>query len=493
MQTKVAPMEVEVKLLEEKSSKFEVKAFKRRWIIIMIYVYYACVASLGWIEYSSITPLVVKYYNVSTLAVDWTAIVYMAVYPFFIIPASYIMDKKGLRTTALIGCIGTFIGMSVKVLSIRRDLFWIVLLGQTIVSISQVFITSLPPKLASVWFKPSEVSTACSLGVLGSTLGTSIGYFLPPMIVHNSDDLEDIGNDLKVLCWILALSMIPVTIAVIFYFPDQPPLPPSVAQANIRNAGKKLNAKIFLVSIGDSFRNRGLMIHMVAYSINIAVFSAIGTLLTQFILQYFEGDNEDAGRMGFVMVMTGTLAIFLFGIIMDKTRKYKEIALYTYLLSTLSIVMLMYSLKYRSKFWTYVSCAIVGVFANGYMPIGFELATELTFPAEETTTAGIIVAVAQIISVIFTVAEGYINLWMGCFWSLANLAGFLLLGTIITALVPNDMRRQKAFRKENEEDEVAKKEAVTQIRSTKRKDAMVLEKGKTATGHIQIGEQTEIR
>lgn len=71
-----------------------VKATKKRWFILVIFMYYACANAFQWIEYCSITPIVVKYYNVSTLAVDWTSIVFMALYPFLIVPASYVTNKK---------------------------------------------------------------------------------------------------------------------------------------------------------------------------------------------------------------------------------------------------------------------------------------------------------------------------------------------------------------------------------------------------------------
>lgn len=71
-----------------------VKATGKRWLILIMFMYLACVNSFQWIEYCSITPLIVKYYNVSTLSVDWTSIIYMAVYPFLVIPASYLIDKK---------------------------------------------------------------------------------------------------------------------------------------------------------------------------------------------------------------------------------------------------------------------------------------------------------------------------------------------------------------------------------------------------------------
>lgn len=70
----------------------------------------------------------------------------------------YVQDFQGLRMAALLGCIRTLIGTGVKVFSIRNDLFFIVMIGQTIVSAAQLVIICLPPKVASVWFGPTEVS-----------------------------------------------------------------------------------------------------------------------------------------------------------------------------------------------------------------------------------------------------------------------------------------------------------------------------------------------
>ncbi|KAJ8967433.1 hypothetical protein NQ314_002881 [Rhamnusium bicolor] len=270
---------VDVKLIEEqKAPKPKIKAYKRRWIILIIFMIYASINALQWI---------------------------------------------GLRTAGLIGCIGTAVGTGIKVFSIRTDLFFVVMLGQAIVSASQVVIVCLPPKIASIWFKPSEVSTSCSIGVFGTQMGCAIGYILPPMIVKDSNNLDDIGAGLNLLCWLLAGSMIPVTLAVIFYFPKQPLLPPSITQATLRENQEIFKTKTFFSSIKKLFLNKPFVIHMVAYGINLAVFSGVGTLLNQFILQYFEGANEDAGRMGFVMIITGMIGSILFGILLDKTHKYK--------------------------------------------------------------------------------------------------------------------------------------------------------------------------
>lgn len=69
---------------------------------------------------------------------------------------------------AIFGCLGTCIGAWIKVLGVRPDLFYVAFIGQSIVAASQVFILSLPTKLAAVWFGSDQVSSACSLGVFGN-------------------------------------------------------------------------------------------------------------------------------------------------------------------------------------------------------------------------------------------------------------------------------------------------------------------------------------
>jgi FLVCR family feline leukemia virus subgroup C receptor-related protein len=59
-------------------------------------------------------------------------------------------------------------GAWLKVVSLAPDSFWLAFLGQALVGTSQVFILGLPAHMAAVWFGPSQVSTACALGVIGN-------------------------------------------------------------------------------------------------------------------------------------------------------------------------------------------------------------------------------------------------------------------------------------------------------------------------------------
>lgn len=63
---------------------------------------------------------------------------------------------------------------------------------------------SLPARVAAVWFGPSQVSSACSLGVFGNQLGVALGFLIPPMLVKNHDDLTLVGHDLQFMFYLVA-------------------------------------------------------------------------------------------------------------------------------------------------------------------------------------------------------------------------------------------------------------------------------------------------
>lgn len=49
--------------------------------------------AVQWIQYSIISDVIIKFYGVSSFAVDFTSIVYMVTYIPLVFPASWILDK----------------------------------------------------------------------------------------------------------------------------------------------------------------------------------------------------------------------------------------------------------------------------------------------------------------------------------------------------------------------------------------------------------------
>lgn len=70
------------------------KTYKRRWLVLFLFVFYSASNSSQWIQYSIIANVVSKYYSVPTVWVDWTSMIYMVSYIPLIFPASYLIEVK---------------------------------------------------------------------------------------------------------------------------------------------------------------------------------------------------------------------------------------------------------------------------------------------------------------------------------------------------------------------------------------------------------------
>lgn len=72
--------------------------YKRRWLILGIFVLYSASNAMQWIQYSIIANIITEFYGVSSTAVDWTSMIYMILYIPTIFPASFLLDKfVGIR------------------------------------------------------------------------------------------------------------------------------------------------------------------------------------------------------------------------------------------------------------------------------------------------------------------------------------------------------------------------------------------------------------
>lgn len=69
------------------------KVYKIRWLILGIFVLYSASNSMQWIQYSIIANIITDFYGVTSIAVDWTSMIYMVLYIPSVFPASFLLDK----------------------------------------------------------------------------------------------------------------------------------------------------------------------------------------------------------------------------------------------------------------------------------------------------------------------------------------------------------------------------------------------------------------
>ncbi|XP_035785899.1 feline leukemia virus subgroup C receptor-related protein 2-like [Anopheles albimanus] len=421
----------------------EFRMYKRRWLVLALFVMYSASNALQWIQYSIIANIVQRYYNITSTWVDWTSMIFMILYIPLIFPASWILDKMGLRIAAIAGVLGTCLGAWVKCFSVSPELFWVGFIGQSIVAASQVFILSLPAKVAAVWFGPDQVSSACSIGVFGNQLGIAVGFLVPPMLVENHDDISLIGDDLRLMFYIVAGFTTLLVVLVLFFFKAAPPTPPSAAQEATKTPNP-LQSSPFLHSIKRLMLNRNYVLLLISYGMNVGVFYAISTLLNQIVLTHYPGHEVDAGRIGVCIVFAGMLGSVACGIVLDKTHRFKETTLAVYVFTMIGMWIYTFTLSVGHISVVYVTSSLLGFFMTGYLPVGFEFAAELTYPEPEGTSTGLLNAAAQVFGITFTMLYSELLNTNGDIVANVTMAVMLLVGSVVTAVIRSDLRRQAA-------------------------------------------------
>ncbi|KAF2901130.1 hypothetical protein ILUMI_05056 [Ignelater luminosus] len=417
--------------------EIEFKVYKIRWLMLFLYVFCCASSLMQWVQYSIIANTVVDYYNVSYTAVDWSSMIYLLVCIPFIFPACYVLDKMGIRISTLIGIGGTCLGSWIKLGSVSPERFWVVLVGQGVVGVSQIFMLGIPPKLAAVWFGSNQVSLACSIGLLGIQIGTAIGFLIPPILVDDQGDKEGVERGLYLMLIIVALVTTILLIIVITCFKERPVSPPSLAQSQIRQK-REYN---FKESLKELFSNHSFIFLAVSYGINLGIFLAFSTLLNQIILKHYPDSEEDAGRIGLLIIVSGMVGSLTSGIILDTFSRFRETTVVVYVSSLLSMLTFTFTLEKGIEI-VYVVSAVFGFFVIALFTVGYELAAELTYPVEEGTSAGILTGVAQFFGIVFTYLYSYLLNVTGDKTANLTMCSILFVSVFLIACVRYDLKRR---------------------------------------------------
>jgi FLVCR family feline leukemia virus subgroup C receptor-related protein len=69
------------------------REYKRRWLMLAIFALCSCTNAMHWIQFSIISNIATRYFNVSSSAINWTAVIFEASYIPFVFPASWLLDQ----------------------------------------------------------------------------------------------------------------------------------------------------------------------------------------------------------------------------------------------------------------------------------------------------------------------------------------------------------------------------------------------------------------
>lgn len=291
-------------------------------------------------------------------------------------------------------------------------------------------------------------------------MGTAVGFLVPPVVLTNSFDIDFLQYRLGVLMYGGAALTTALFLLVLILFKERPPVPPSQAQlAAVVSASQQ----DYLLSLKRLLFNKGFLLLIITYGMNTGSYYEICTLLNPIVLHYFPGETLNAGRIGLTLILSGLVGAILAGIWLDRTKYYKATTVFIYLMSVGCLVAFTFTLGLQLIWIVFICVGLIGFFMTGYLPVGFEFAAELTFPESEGTSSGLLNASAQIFGILLVIAIRAMiaNVPNGMWAGNLTISAIVLLGGVLTVLIPANLRRQNAQHKTTDQEQTISKPNAT--------------------------------
>ena len=122
--------------------KSEFKVYGYRWVMLVVYMFIVAMNQLLWITFAPITSEAVLYYHVSDLWIGILSMSFMVVFIAVSIPASWIIDRYGIKIGVGTGALLTGIfGLTRAFASTNFDLL---LISQVGIAVGQPFLLNSP-------------------------------------------------------------------------------------------------------------------------------------------------------------------------------------------------------------------------------------------------------------------------------------------------------------------------------------------------------------
>uniref|UniRef100_A0A8C2Q0B7 Solute carrier family 49 member 4 n=1 Tax=Cyprinus carpio TaxID=7962 RepID=A0A8C2Q0B7_CYPCA len=339
------------------------RVYGRRWFVLTMFSLLGFMQGLVWNTWGPIQISAKHVFEFSStdiaVLVMWGPVGYLPWLLFM-----WLMDKKGLRASLLLSAFFMVLGAALR---------------------------SVP--LKDLYYRPTATAIASLIGYLGSACAFLIGPLAVPApngtvgstVYWNQNHIRD---RIQFVLYAEVGMIAALFVAVLFYFPSRPPVPPSVAAASQRLSYRS--------SICRLLSNMRFLMVALAYSVPTGVIAGWAGVLDM-ILTPAKVSQVDAGWIGFWSIVGGCV----FGVAMARFADYIRGML------KLILVLMFAGASLAATWFTltcltrlthlpsttatlYTSCILVGIFINSSVPIFLELFIETVYPVPEGITCGVV-------------------------------------------------------------------------------------------------------
>ncbi len=358
------------------------RVYRYRWTILSIYMFLIAVNQMLWITFAPITSDATKYYGVSDIWIGILSMCFMIVFVVVSIPASWIIDKYGIRVGVGIGA--AFTGIFGLLRGFVTTDFDLLLVAQIGIAIGQPFILNAITKFAARWFPMAERATAAGLGTLAMYIGILAGMILTPYLI--------IGSGIGGMLYIYGIISVVAAAVFILFGKEGPPTAPCRPDQEERS--------LVYDGLKNIFRIKDFNWLLFIFFIGLGVFNSVTTWIEN-ILGPRGFSTTQAGITGGLMIAGGILGALIIPMLSDHYQKRTPFMVIALAGATLCLA----GITFAASYWLLlVSGAGLGFFLLSSGPIGFQYGAEITYPTSEGTSNGMLLLMGQISGIAFIFA-----------------------------------------------------------------------------------------
>ena len=355
------------------------KVYGYRWIMLSVYMFIVAINQLLWITFAPITNAATQYYGVSDLWIGILSMSFMVVYIVVSIPASWIIDTYGIRIGVGIGAVLT--GVFGLLRGLVTNNYELLLLSQIGIAIGQPFLLNAITKLAARWFPIQERATASGLGTLAMYIGILAGMTLTPYLT--------LGSGISGMLFIYGVIAVFGAVIFMVFAKEGPPTAPCRPDQEERS--------LVFDGFKSTLRTRDFNWLMLIFFIGLGVFNCVTTWIED-ILRPRGFSATQAGITGGMMILGGIVGALIIPMLSDHYRRRTPFIIVALAGATLGLAVITFATSY----WAILaSGATLGFFLLSSGPIGFQYGAEITYPASEGTSNGMLLLMGQISGIAF--------------------------------------------------------------------------------------------
>lgn len=407
------------------------KVYPYRWVILLAFMLISAVVQIQWLAHAAVARPAEVFYEgqfdpSSFFNIDFLAMVYMLVYLVMSFPASYMIDTYGIRVGISIGAV--LAGVAGLMKGLFADSFTAVVVAQVGLAIAQPFILNAVTAVSVRWFPLRERGMAAGFSALAQYIGIVIAMLVTPLLVGSDPAKPGYGTGFETMLLTYGWLTFAVAAVTLLLIREKPPTPPST---------ETMQRHSFTEGVKHILKQRDMQITLLLFLVGLGIFNAVSSM-TDSIAEN-AGVQDSDGLIGGLMLIGGILGALILPILSDKFRKRKVFLV----ICIAGMVPGIFGLTFAGDLSTdpstvytisLVSSFVLGFFIMSAGPLGFQYAAEVSHPAPESTSQGMLLWVGQVTGMIFVAgmsveSNRYLPAFMVSFavLSLFSLAAVLFL------------------------------------------------------------------